>query len=1225
MRRLAYVLFLIFAMSCPSWAEESYQVLIVSPGYQKDQGLKKDLESIAPQFDQVIEAQGLGDVLSKVRKLGANKPITKLVFLGHGYLGDKKTGGTIDIGEDIDAASLAAQKALARKKGDSTLLDAFADRAEIVYFNCHAGLDPEFLKETAELFLGFSGGTVYGSDDYVCSKVSGGNQLLSLLNRFGLVGDDSFSFESPSTKSYKSFPKYEIKKFLWRDTKPDTISVEGKKQVPINTRLWLKGVMPTDWTESAYSKFIKIKWTENKKVIGDKPTQVVEFPKLGERTFTLEVFLDNGVGARKLGTATHTVKVVERVSSAAVDNTSKPSPTKNTATDFALSGPSEAAFSEVFALEAEVPQSLADKSAKIVWFYGTPEQGQEMVFLDGLRGVPGPLAVPGGTTVPQAHGTRVMVQPFMGSNHYYAELRDAQNKVVARTPALLVNVVQAKFQATLFEGWSGENTQNGGYLASRKASLDFDEKDAGGKVFGYAGAASFTVRWLSDNEKPKFSEISPKITTTGGFVGNGRYFVKGVTCFEVERSVDAMKWENGRPSPKLWQKWKPIYDKHVAQSRDELDKAIASIRVGLVASTTILPGQSAPQVAKVPDQAKNDTKSVDKVPEKPQPVKPDFAKVRELAKNDDYAGAQSVLLGYPQTPEVKKSLAEVNDWLKRAEQCRTLAAKVEELVLAKKLPSALEVLRQLSEIRNRMPSMPGDKTPEVAQAEDHFNAKKLEYDKDWNEYSYGNGDLFAAKQWEKLRDLAQHMNTWELFPGSQDQVRTSLRIAEEGLAAQSQAWSDYRDLGQKFNAGSLDEPQARAAALQKLQNGLNAFNSADSRFTAISQLMQQIRDKPLTPLTVRVDPPSFSMAPGGQMQTVAHGNGGTPPYSFEWYVGNERTGTINQVKIWKFNQSGNFQLRVVATDARGQKAEASCPLQVKSAASTTSAPTTTSSTGTGSSPTSGYQVTGVQATMGSRYESNCQGNIFQGGTWCSSQGGSDWVQGKLDTYHNLHQIRIDSFSTDVTTQGAVIKVKVHTPKGWLLVKEYRNTNINRTALTGGGRANSVGPQSIVLSPPQPVNAVRIEITGHGWFGGHDVQLWASGTPGTQVSTTAVDVSKAQALNFVGEFVLIDPARPSSKYHGVLKLFAGGRGRALEVLNGKPVKLKYPETADSQGYAPIEWSYDHSTQTFVMDWTCGGDLAKLGKFSGRVKGNTNDFTLSGHWANGNAANLRIVRR
>lgn len=239
-------------------------------------------------------------------------------------------------------------------------------------------------------------------------------------------------------------------------------------------------------------------------------------------------------------------------------------------------------------------------------------------------------------------------------------------------------------------------------------------------------------------------------------------------------------------------------------------------------------------------------------------------------------------------------------------------------------------------------------------------------------------------------------------------------------------------------------------------------------------------DDRAAPLQVRVDPSSHGCAPGSQFQTVGQATGGVGPYRFEWFIGNERTGVVNQAHVWTLNNPGEYQVRVVATDSRGTAAEATARVVVAAAGGTT--PPTAPPTSTG------VRV-GGKGTAGTVYEPNTKGDVFQGGTWCNARNGSDFVQLEFDGIYDVSEIRIGSASTDVTTEGARILMRLQSPSGaWIPVEDLRNTNINRTQLTGGGKARSIPPYRKTLSPPVRARLFRLDLSGHGWFGATDIQV-----------------------------------------------------------------------------------------------------------------------------------------
>jgi hypothetical protein len=123
-----------------------------------------------------------------------------------------------------------------------------------------------------------------------------------------------------------------------------------------------------------------------------------------------------------------------------------------------------------------------------------------------------------------------------------------------------------------------------------------------------------------------------------------------------------------------------------------------------------------------------------------------------------------------------------------------------------------------------------------------------------------------------------------------------------------------------------------------------------------------------------------------------------------------------------------------------------------------------------------------------------------------------------------------------------IQIKAHTPKGWILVDELHNNDISKMALTGGARANSVGPMVFPLSPPQRVDAVRLEIAGHGWFGGGAErsfqvgtrQVWVSppsGAPADRCLKPSLPNELPGLSGYLLARALSDPQRPSTLLTG----------------------------------------------------------------------------------------------
>ena len=126
---------------------------------------------------------------------------------------------------------------------------------------------------------------------------------------------------------------------------------------------------------------------------------------------------------------------------------------------------------------------------------------------------------------------------------------------------------------------------------------------------------------------------------------------------------------------------------------------------------------------------------------------------------------------------------------------------------------------------------------------------------------------------------------------------------------------------------------------------------------------------------------------------------------------------------------------------------------------------------------------------------------------------------------------------------------------------------------------------------------------------------------TSVPSSVRDVDQA---GLVGNYRLTDNARSFSQYHADVRLLADNKGWIRELMNGKTTRGRYPNMADEQGYYPVHWSYDRQSGHFSLDWSLGGQLAGLGRFSGMVAGNTERFSLNGRWSSGKAASIRLER-
>jgi len=120
----------------------------------------------------------------------------------------------------------------------------------------------------------------------------------------------------------------------------------------------------------------------------------------------------------------------------------------------------------------------------------------------------------------------------------------------------------------------------------------------------------------------------------------------------------------------------------------------------------------------------------------------------------------------------------------------------------------------------------------------------------------------------------------------------------------------------------------------------------------------------------------------------------------------------------------------------------------------------------------------------------------------------------------------------------------------------------------------------------------------------------------------ISVEEATMGQMAGTYNVSDPERSLSQYRCHAYLYKSGKGKAKELLDGKLGKPNHPKAVDANGYHEVNWSYKNNV--FIFDWTAGGKYSGNGYFKGTVKGNTDNFTLSGHWAGGRAGRNHFRR-
>ena len=146
-------------------------------------------------------------------------------------------------------------------------------------------------------------------------------------------------------------------------------------------------------------------------------------------------------------------------------------------------------------------------------------------------------------------------------------------------------------------------------------------------------------------------------------------------------------------------------------------------------------------------------------------------------------------------------------------------------------------------------------------------------------------------------------------------------------------------------------------------------------------------------------------------------------------------------------------------------------------------------------------ITSGKSTSSTTYAPNTKGDVFQGGHWAGASGRSDWIQKDFPSPQLVTGIYIGKASTDITTDGFKLILKLKKPSGeWITVDELHNTNINRTKLSGGAIGKSIPPYTKDITPAIKATAFRLEFYGHGWFDATDIRIYTK-SPSTKSSNS----------------------------------------------------------------------------------------------------------------------------
>lgn len=106
------------------------------------------------------------------------------------------------------------------------------------------------------------------------------------------------------------------------------------------------------------------------------------------------------------------------------------------------------------------------------------------------------------------------------------------------------------------------------------------------------------------------------------------------------------------------------------------------------------------------------------------------------------------------------------------------------------------------------------------------------------------------------------------------------------------------------------------------------------------------------------------------------------------------------------------------------------------------------------------------------------GDPFQGGNWSNAANGKAWIQRTLKAPVNLFGVYLGSGGSDITTDNVRIKVSARLTTGaWKTLVEVAGADVERP-ISGSG--NMVAPVTVRFANIK-VNALRVDMTGNGWF------------------------------------------------------------------------------------------------------------------------------------------------
>jgi len=219
------------------------------------------------------------------------------------------------------------------------------------------------------------------------------------------------------------------------------------------------------------------------------------------------------------------------------------------------------------------------------------------------------------------------------------------------------------------------------------------------------------------------------------------------------------------------------------------------------------------------------------------------------------------------------------------------------------------------------------------------------------------------------------------------------------------------------------------------------------------------------------------------------------------------------------------------------------------------------------------------------YQQKADTNILE--TQLELQELADGMQGFYDTF--VVTQTPEPFRYGLVADGLYTSSQVATAGG----------SAAATAATGATSAGTVAASSGGGAAGIIIGAVALGAVGAGVYAGAEALSEDDEDDGP------VSVANATAADFVGTYSVRDSSR--AEWSGRFTFNSGGTGSYTETISGTSYNGR------------LVWSYDQGSQTLTFNDADGG-----GGASGRVAGNTDNFSINGHYANGRPATFVFTR-